>query len=350
MNDGSNGPLILRGLDDVVAAVPHLMGAEPEESIIIFPADHAGAPMSRTNLPRSTDELDAMIRGLTPVYSRYDTPVVLLAYTERRDLAEDACGAVAAAFAAHCPVIAAATVSGDRWVRMDSPDHGRVPETVRDRLAAESLYRRGSTPYPSLREHRASFATRPDALPSQALTAARQKTVATLNDRDQLAEERAWMRLTIGRHVASSSPMPDRDAARLLADIENLGLRDHAWAGIDRAEASRHAEFWKNLLTRAPEGGQAPAAALTAFSYWIAGDGLSARTALERVPQGQDYSLARLIGAALHSGLDPKSFPIPSELPTDVVSGRSEPTPGIEHQRREPPSSSPTDRTPGVSR
>ena len=28
MNDGSNGPLILRGLDDVVAAVPHLMGVE----------------------------------------------------------------------------------------------------------------------------------------------------------------------------------------------------------------------------------------------------------------------------------------------------------------------------------
>ena len=171
-----------------------------------------------------------------------------------------------------------AVTAGSGWT---PPDHGRVPETVRDRLAAESLYGRGSTPYPSLRRHRASFATRPDALPSQALTAARQTAVATLDDRDQLAEERAWMRLTIGRHVASSSPMPDR---------------------------------------------------------------LSARAALERVPQGQDYSLARLIGAALHSGLDPKSFPIPSELPADVVSGRAEPTPGIEHQRREPPGPDREDR------
>ena len=79
-----------------------------------------GAPY-QDGPPRSTDELDGHDRGLTPVYSRYDTPVVLSGYTERRDLAEDACGAVAAAFAAHCPVIAAATVSGDRWVRMDSP-------------------------------------------------------------------------------------------------------------------------------------------------------------------------------------------------------------------------------------
>lgn len=54
--------------------------------------------------------------------------------------------------------------------------------------------------------------------------------------------------------------------------------------------------------------------------------------------------MARLIGAALHSGLDPKSFPIPSELPADVVSGRAEPTPGIEHQRREPPGPDREDR------
>jgi hypothetical protein len=181
------------------------------------------------------------------------------------------------------------------------------------------------------------------------MTRARAATAGVVKDERQRDAERAWIILTVSRHVAASTALPDSAATRLLADIENIGLRDHAWAGIERADAYQHAQFWKDLLTRAPEGTQAPPASLAAFSYWVAGDGLSARTALERIPDGQDYPLARLLGAALQSGVDPKSFPIPSELPPEA---RTNPQPcsGLEHQRRQPPTSSPAGRNPGVAR
>ena len=349
MND-NGGPLVLRGFDDVVAAVPHLLGVEPEASLVIFPTDPAAAaPMSRVDVPRSADERDMMINGLQPVYSKYETPVVVLAYTDRRDLAEAACGAIAESFFPQCPVVAAVTVSGDRWVRLDQPEHGRVSPAARDRFAAESIYLRGSTPYRSAREHRASFAARPDGLTAEMMASARVATAGVVKDGRQLDEERAWISLAVSRHVAASTALPDAEAARLLADIENIGLRDHAWAGIERADATQHAQFWKDLLTRAPESSEAPPASLAAFSYWVAGDGLSARTALERIPDDQDYTLAGLVGAALQAGVDPKSFPIPSELPPEARTSPQPPS-GLEHERRQPPTSSPADRNPGVAR
>ena len=146
-----------------------------------------------------------------------------------------------------------------------------------------------------------------------------------------------------------STPLPTVDAARMLADVQDIGLRDHAWTLIPRDEARQHAELWKDLLTRAPEGAQAPAAALAALSYWVAGDGLSARAALEQIPSTQQYSMGQLITVAVRNGLDPKAFPMPHDMPPDVVAGIPAPSSGAEQARRQPPmpASSPS---PGVSR
>ena len=95
------------------------------------------------------------------------------------------------------------------------------------------------------------------------------------------------------RHAATRNPLSETDAARLLADVQDVGLRDHAWSGITRTESLAHGEMWKDLLTRAPEGTEAPAASLAAFSFWINGDGMSARASLERIPEGQNYRRVR---------------------------------------------------------
>lgn len=118
---------------------------------------------------------------------------------------------------------------------------------------------------------------------------------------------------------------------------------------MTRDQARRHADLWKGLLTRAPEGTQAPAASLAGFGYWIAGDGLSARAALERIPPGQDYPLARLLTATIRHGLDPTDFPMPSRQPPDPASVTG-PSTGRGRSRREPPRPSAPGPTPGVSR
>lgn len=108
----------------------------------------------------------------------------------------------------------------------------------------------------------------------------------------------------------------------------------------------------KDLLTRAPEGAQAPAAALAAFAYWVAGDGLSARAALEQIPPTQQYSMGRLITVAVRNGLDPQGIP---DAPRHAARRRSRcpwvPSSGSEQARRQPPTPASTSSpSPGVSR
>ena len=203
-----------------------------------------------------------MVDQLAPVYGRYSTPVVLLAYTSRRDLAESACGRLVDELATSCPVAAALTVSGDRWVRLDAPEHGQVPQAARDRVAAEALYRDGRTPYRSVQEHRATFAPSAHVISPDVMTSAKSVAAEALQNEQLLSEERAWIGVITTRHAATRNPLSETDAARLLADVQDVGLRDHARSGITRTESLAHGEMWKDLLTRAPEGTEAPAASL----------------------------------------------------------------------------------------
>ena len=71
---------------------------------------------------------------------------------------------------------------------------------------------------------------------------------------------------------------------------------------------------------------------------------------LERIPEGQNYRLASLLSAAMRAGLDPKAYPIPNELPADVVNGPRPVATGRDHDRREPPHPPSTHPNNGVPR
>ena len=52
----------------------------------------------------------------------------------------------------------------------------------------------------------------------------------------------------------------------------------------------------------------AAVASLTAFAHWLDGDAVKARVALDRVPPGTAYQMARLINLALELGMDPRTW------------------------------------------
>ena len=49
----SENPIVLRGLGDVVALVPHLVGAQVNDSIVVVPVE----PVSYTHLTLPTSDL-----------------------------------------------------------------------------------------------------------------------------------------------------------------------------------------------------------------------------------------------------------------------------------------------------
>jgi len=334
----SHGPVIIRGLDEAVASVPHLLGAVVHDSLVVLPATTASAPVARVDMPTTEHQIAETIQSLAPAYQNRNVPVILLAYTDRRALAEMTTRRLADALQPSCPVTAALTVNGDRWVQLDRPDHGTIAEATRDRLTAEFLYRSQPMPYPSQEEHGQSFAAGPDVIAPHTMDAATTAAAARAGDPEQIRAEQNWIASAIDQHASTHHPFIESDAARLLADIHHIGLRDHAWSTIDRRHAADHAHMWKNLLTCAPEGTEAPAASLAAYAFWVAGDGMSARAALERIPADQSYSMANLISTALAAGLNPQNIPLPSELPHELRTQPSTtPTTGIQHQTKEPP-------------
>jgi hypothetical protein len=347
----SHDPVIIRGLDEAVASVPHLLGTTVRDSLVVLPATTANAPVARVDMPATEHQIAETIQSIAPAYRNRNVPVILLAYTDRRDLAEMTTRRLADALQPACPVTAALTVNGDRWVRLDRPEHGTVAEATRDRLTAEFLYRSQPVPYPSQEEHQQSFAAGPDVINPHTMEAATTAAAGRAGDPEQSLAEQTWIGDAVAQHASTRHPFSEADAARLLADVQHIGLRDHAWSTIERRHAADHAHMWKNLLTRAPEGAQAPAASLAAYAFWVAGDGMSARAALERIPPDQPYSMANLISTALAAGINPKNVPLPSELPAELRTQPSAPpSTGIQHQMKEPPGQPPGTSGPDLHR
>lgn len=276
--------------------------------------------------------------------------MVLLAYTDRLDLAEGACQQLRARLEPETAVVAAAVVRGDQWVRLDCVDSGAIQRGTRDWFAAECAFRGHRAPYASEEELKRSF--QPAApLSVEAMQTATEAARAAFASESTAETERTWMTLALERFAATGTRLSEADAARMVCDVRHVGLRDHAWASMDTQNAATHAAFWKDLLTRSPDGAQAPTASLTAFAHWLNGDGIQARVALERVPDEPTYTMARLVNTALEVGMNPKTWSVPPELRPDAVESSTvttQPMPGRE--RRDPPNHAPNRETPSPGR
>jgi hypothetical protein len=351
MNDG---PRVVGSVGEVAALVPYVLGIEPHDSLVVFPTRPTRVPIARVDMPRNPREQELAAASVAQAYTGRGGQVMLLAYTDRLDLAEGACEQLRARLEPGTAVVATAAVQEDQWVRLDCADSGVIGQGTRDRFAAEYAFRGHRAPYVSEEELKASFQPA-TPLSVEAMQTATEAASAAVATESAAVTERTWMTLALERFTATATATGTRpsetDAARMVCDVRHIGLRDHAWASMDTQNAATHAAFWKDLLTRSPEGAEAPTASLTAFAHWLNGDGIQARLALERVPHEPPYPMARLVKTALEVGMDPKTWSVPPELRPEPVetsiTGRH-PMPGRE--RRDPPNPRSDRDTPSPSR
>ena len=109
------------------------------------------------------------------------------------------------------------------------------------------------------------------------------------------------------------------DAAWLALALEDIQVRDDAWARMDPGHRKAHSRLWTDLTTLARPGYSAPPAALLAFTAWQDGDGALANVALDRALEDDPkYSMAQLLRDALDAGAPPSLARLPM-TPEDVA-------------------------------
>jgi len=107
--------------------------------------------------------------------------------------------------------------------------------------------------------------------------------------------------------------LTDRDEiAWLGVALGDLRVRDDAWARMEPRFNEAHRRLWTDLVRHLPADVVSAPAALLAFTGWQAGDGALASVAIERaLAADPEYSMALLLADALHAGLPPSAARLP---------------------------------------
>ncbi|MDP1878444.1 MAG: DUF4192 domain-containing protein [Actinomycetota bacterium] len=328
--------LVLSGPDALLASVPHLLGFDCQDSVVL---------VGLGPNPDDRRDVGAMVR----LVQRFDTPrpdapareVVSIARSAVVPMARSGSTEVIVAVFGAAPspgaglpsaalvddLLAAVDDAGlgvrdalftdgtSRWsYGCDDPGccppQGRlIPEATRTLVAAE-FAGVGAAMAPSraaLTEEIAPDPARVNSIATLVADAAapRRGTRGLEGWRDRAVEHLAALTRTSG------APIGPEDAALALQGLADVRVRDTflwdaAQPGTDtRAFASRLAD----LVRCAPPGLVAPAATVLAITQWTSGDGARANVALDRAAADDpDYSLAHLVGAALRSGLPPSTW------------------------------------------
>jgi hypothetical protein len=119
------------------------------------------------------------------------------------------------------------------------------------------------------------------------------------------AVEAALVRCRPGAPVAGG-PLSDREVARIVWGLRNVGVRDRALMLALGPDAAAVEQLWAECTRRAPAPLDAAPATLLAVSVWLRGDGAMADVALTRALASEPgYGLARLLAQALAAFLAP---------------------------------------------
>ncbi|MGP4017313.1 DUF4192 domain-containing protein [Saccharopolyspora sp. 5N708] len=337
---------------DLLAAVPHMLGFHPTDSLVVLTVhDLAHTPRFgvtlRTDLPcpmRICGFGEYLITG--PLGRQHAEAVILIVVGAKPNV--DACGdacagacqgppfnrstvdecdtgpphaelidmicdsfsraGVATAHALWVPEIRA----GAQWQCYRDPEClGEIADPQAAAIAA-AMAAAGSVTFGSRDELRALVA------PESAETVARCSAKLDLlteeltdgYDPNKVIRDLRTVFAAIER-TASGAALTEDDQLRVLLAVSDTRVRDIA-LGTALGDAARAAEqLWLALVRKAPDPELAEVAALLAFSAYLRGEGALAGVALERIEQTQpEHRLGLLLRQAMEAGIPPTDLAV----------------------------------------
>ncbi|MBJ7358328.1 DUF4192 domain-containing protein, partial [Nocardioides sp.] len=286
--------LTFRTHEDVLAAVPVLLGFEPSDSVVMLTFGGRETFHARIDLP-PPEELDEAVRLLLePAVAHGVEHVLFVVYSTVPQLAEQALDRLGVAFgAAGLRVVNGLHADGTRWFLPGSPGvpydvrahpfrvrsvvDGQVVSASREELAARLAPIAGVAEVDEAR----------DRVPGYDAT----EVVATI-----------WRALPRGRFECD-------DLAGVLQGMRDRVVRDVAWRSMTRDEAPAHVALWTDAVQRSPDDLVGAPAAVLGLAAWLAGHGALAWCAVDRsVGSDPDNSLAELVGDLLNRAVPPSAW------------------------------------------
>jgi hypothetical protein len=286
--------MTFRTAEDVLAAVPVLLGFVPTDSVVMLTFGGRETFHARVDLPGSHDLDEAVGLLLEPALAHGVDTVLFVVYSARQRLAQRLLDRLGASFATSgIRVVMALRADGDRWFlpggpgvpydvgahpfRVRSVVEGQVVAASRDQLAARLAPTAGVAAVDEARLRVAAY----DAT----------EVVAAI-----------WRELERGC-------FDDDDLAGVLQGMCHQSVRDAAWGSMARDDALAHVALWTDAVQRSPDDLVGAPAAVLALAAWLAGNGALAWCAVDRCAEREpDNSLAELVGELLSRAVPPSSW------------------------------------------
>lgn len=307
--------------EDLLAAVPCVLGFRPSDSVVMLTFTSAPPGQTfhaRVDLPTDPADHPEVVRLLLePVLRHRVGLVAFVLYTDDAAAAAALSAALLDGFSlAGVEVVDVLRADGQRWFglrsgRAPDGDAGRPYDDRSHPFRAQAVLD-GRVTLESREELAATLVgTDLDGIEAVGAAAASR----TVPRRQRPAEAR-WVRATVLRGL--DGPLSDAAVGRLVAACRDVEVRDVAWALMSREDARRHVELWRDVVRRCPTELLAAPASLLAFAAWLAGDGALAWCALDRCALADpDYRMAGLVAHTLEQALPPSAWtPLPESALT----------------------------------
>lgn len=295
----------ISGIGELVAAIPHLLGFYPAESVVIagMHAEPARSPvMMRADLadPHLHERCDALLAALREHdATRVVITIVTAEHLAHRDLVRAfqtsfAAAGVATAEAVWVPQCTA----GAPWISYHTDSRqGAVPDPQNSTVAAANAYA-GRRTYPARDDIAAEIR------PVDQVVLRRR---ADLVDRELLTYDFASQHNLDAISIAqSATTLRDRDYARLAIALTDPAVRDHYTALALTEDGNRAVAFWTRIVSQLPAPERAHAASMLAMTAYLNGDGVRANLAVQAaLASDSDNVMASIMRTALENATSP---------------------------------------------
>ncbi|RFU19841.1 DUF4192 domain-containing protein [Geodermatophilus marinus] len=337
MDDTS--PVRISSTGDLAAALPHLVGFRPRESVVLLALGGPGGRRlgltARADLPGPGVSL-TRARELARTMTTDDAEAVVVAVvSEAPDVPEALPGQPAGCGVPGLPhravvrdlvfalgerglaVPEVLLVRGGRWWSYDCPLPCCAPGAGQPVPEGGEYAAAAVLSGVVVEADRAALQARiapADPAGTRALEAATWRVAdrqVRARRRDPAGAERASWRAVTGavarcRPGPGSRPLADRELAGVLWAVADTRVRDRALGFALGEDAAAAEVLWTECTRRAPAPFDAPPATLLAVSAWLRGDGAMANVALQRALASRPgYGLAELLSRGLAACLPP---------------------------------------------